>query len=234
MTYARLLAVCVVGIVVSSTPCVEAEDLSRYRNFALGSDVASVSTAAGVAESEVKTIHHRPALLQDLEYRPPHWVAGSTEESTDPVEQITFSFYNDQLFRIVIDYGHDRTEGMTGADMIQAISAVYGPRLTPTSPARRRPASHLERESGSPVARWGDSQHAIVLYEVSTYGTTAFRLVVMDPGRDDLARSAATRAARLDDQEAPQRELARQQKERDDARVATAKARGANKGVFRP
>jgi hypothetical protein len=42
--------------------------------------------------------------------------------STDPVERIVFSFCNDQLFRVAIDYGHDRTEGMTDADMVEAIS----------------------------------------------------------------------------------------------------------------
>jgi hypothetical protein len=221
-----------VGI-VCSTHSLEADDLSHYRNFELGSDVASVSTAAGVASSEVKTIHQRPAVLQDLEYRPSHWVAGSTTASTDPVEQIAFSFYNDQLFRIVVDYGHDRTEGMTGADMIEAISAVYGPRLPPASRARGRAVSRLESESGSPVARWGDNQQAIVLYQTSSYGA-AYRLIVTDVGRDDLARKAETQALRLDDQEAPQREIVRQQKERDDGRAAAAKARAVNKGVFRP
>ena len=226
-----MLGLCL--FIVCSTHGLEAQDLSQYRNFELGSDLASVSTAAGVAASEAKKIHQRPAVLQDLEYRPSHWVAGSNATSEDPVEQIAFSFYNDQLFRIVVDYGHDRTEGMTGADMIEAISAVYGPRLPQTSRARGRAASRLESESGSPVARWGDSQHAIVLYQTSSYGA-AYRLVVTDVRRDDLARKAETQALRLDDQEAPQREVARQQKERDDGRAAAAKARAVNKGVFRP
>jgi hypothetical protein len=230
MKCARILGVCVVGIVCSAHG-LEAEDLSRYRNFELGSDVASVSTAAGVATSEAKTVHQRPAVMQDLQYRPSHWTAGTA--STDPVEQIAFSFYNDQLFRIVVDYGHERTEGMTGADMIEAISAVYGPRLPQTSRASGRAASRLETESGSLVARWGDSQHAIALYQTSSY-RAAYRLIVTDVGRDDLARKAETQALRLDDQEAPQRELARQQKERDDGRAAAAKARDLNRGVFQP
>lgn len=218
---------------VCSTHGLEAEDLSRYRNFELGSDVASVSTAAGVPASGARTIHQRPAVLQDLEYRPSRWAAGSTAPSTDPVEQIAFSFYNNQLFRIVVDYGQNRTEGMTVADMIEAISTVYGPRLPQTSRAPARAATRLESESGSPVARWGDNQHAIVLYLTSSY-RAAYRLVVTDVGRDDLARAAETQALRLDDQEAPQRELARQQKERDDGKAAAAKARDVNKEVFRP
>src|SRR4030095_3984129 len=118
MKLARILGVCL-GI-VCSTYGLHAQDFAHYRDFELGSDVASVSPVAGVASSEAKTIHQRPAVLQDLEFRPSHWIAGSTAPSTDPVEQIVFGFYNDQLFRIVVDYGRERTEGMTAADMIEA------------------------------------------------------------------------------------------------------------------
>lgn len=40
--------------------------------------------------------------------------------------QIAFGFYNDQRFRLIIDYGRDQTEGMTDADMVEAISTMYG------------------------------------------------------------------------------------------------------------
>ena len=132
MTIARTFAICAFGIVVF-THGLEGQGLSRYRNFELGSDLTSVSALAGVASSDAKTIHQRPAVLQDLEWRPSHWISGSTSASTDPVEQILFSFYNNQLFRVVVDYGHERTEGMTDADMIEAMSASYGTPSKPTS-----------------------------------------------------------------------------------------------------
>jgi hypothetical protein len=62
-------------------------------------------------------IHQRPAVLQDLEWKPSAWAPGSMSVSTDPVEKFVFSFYNDRLYRVVVDYGYDRTEGMTDADM---------------------------------------------------------------------------------------------------------------------
>jgi hypothetical protein len=65
------------------------------------------------------------------------------------------------------------------------------------------------------------------------YGTS-FRLIVTETRLGELARKAEAQALRLDDQEAPRREIARQQKERDDGRAAAAKARVANKGMFRP
>ena len=219
--------------IVCSTPGLEAQSPTQYRNFVLASDVASVSAVAGVAPSDAKTIHQRPAVLQDLDYRPSRWDAGSTASSTDPGEQIGFSFYNDHLFRIVVDYSHDRTEGMTRADLIEGISEVYGPPIPMSPRARGRVPSRLETESGAPVARWGDNQYAVVLYQTSSYGAP-FRLIVTEIRLDDLARRAEAQALRLDDQEAPHRENVRQQKERDDTRAAAEKARLANKRVFRP
>jgi hypothetical protein len=231
MMNARTVVACAFAMTIGGN-ALDAHDVSRYRTFQLGTDVADVSDLTGVASSEAKTVHQRPALLQDLEWRPSRWTPGSSSDSTDPVDHVVFSFYDDQLFRIVVDYGYDRTEGMTDADMIEAISAVYG---TSVKPARGtlRVQSQIEIESGSPVARWGNADGAVVLYRTSSY-REAFRLIVTDPTLADLARKAATEAVRLDEQQAPQREIARQKKERDDARVAAEKARAANKGLFWP
>lgn len=51
---------------------------------------------------------------------------------------------------------------------------------------------------------------------------------------DALARTAETRALRLDELDAPQREIARQKKEADETRASQEKARLANKAGFRP
>jgi hypothetical protein len=231
MRNARTLAIGAVGIVLL-THGLQGQGQAQYRNFELRSDLDSVSSLAGIASSEAKMIHQRPAMLQDLEWRPARWLVASTLASTDPVEQIVFSFHDDQLFRVVVDYARDRTEGMTDADMIEAISAAYG---TPVKrlPGAVRVASRVEAESGSPVARWGGADHAVVLYRTSSY-REGFRLIVTEPALDALAQKATAKAMQLDDQEAPRRELDRQKKARDDGRAAAEKARSANKGVFRP
>ena len=239
---ARSVAVCTFGVLLLAGQ-VDAQDVlaarplgapsvAQYRNFAMKSDLTTVSAAAGIDSSGVKVVHQRPALLQDLEFTPSRWISGATSSSTDPVEEMVFSFYNDQLFRIVIDYARDRTEGMTDVDMVEAIAAVYG---TPGKrvPGAARVASQVEDESGSPVARWGTAGGTVVLYRTSIY-SERFRLIVTDSGLERLARKAEIEASRLDEQEAPQREIARQKKERDDARAGAAKARIVNKGVFRP
>jgi hypothetical protein len=232
MINTHTFATCALGLVLL-THGVDGQAVAQYRNFELGVNVAAVSVLTGVATSEAKTIHERPAVLQDLEWRPSRWTTSSALlPSTDPVQQIAFSFYNDRLFRIVVDYDRDRTEGMTDADMVEALSAVYGATL-PRAAGPARVASRVETESGSPAARWGDAGHTVVLYRTSSY-RGGFRLIVTDAALDGLARKATVQAVRLDDQEAPKREVARLKKEQDDGRAAAEKARLANKKVFRP
>jgi hypothetical protein len=64
------VAACAFALTIAGQP-VDAQDLSRYRAFALGASVAAVSAQTGVASSEATVLHQRPALLQDLEWRPP-------------------------------------------------------------------------------------------------------------------------------------------------------------------
>jgi hypothetical protein len=206
------------------------QSASQYREFQLGGDLASVSALSGVAVSEAKTVHQRPALLQDLPWRP-RYAFGATTPSPDPVQQIVFSFYNDQLFRLVIDYDRNRTEGMTDADMIEAISSAYG--STSKMPQNSRIAgSQLAEESGTRVARWGDADYSVDLYR-SSYAS-GFRMIVTSVRLGTLARTAEAQALQLDERDAPRREVARQKKAADDTRAAQEKARVANKAGFRP
>ena len=230
MMHARTFAAGAAAVALLSQT-LQADDLTRYRAFQLGSGLAAVATASGVNAIEAKTLHQRPAVLQDLAWRPSQWKAGTVAASNDPVEQIVFSFYDDQLFRIVVDYSRDRTEGMTAADLIESISAIYG---TPAKgPFASRTASRVEMESGSALARWGAEGHAVVLYKTSTFHD-AFRLIVTSPSLDDLALKAAAQSVKLNQQEAPSREAARLKKAKDDAAAVAESARAANKKVFWP
>ena len=230
MIHARTLGVVALGLVVSTAP-LHGQGRSRYRDFQLGGDLPSVSALSGVAASEVRIIHVRPALMQELQWRRGYSLSDPTA-ATDPVQQIVFSFYNDQLTKLVVDYDRDRTAGMTDADMIEAISAAYGAPLKPALKKTRAPASHVEEESGAPVARWGDDDYSVMLYR-SSYAS-GFRIIVIATRLEALARTADAQAIRLDQREAPQREIAREKKEVEDTRLSQAKARAANKAAFRP
>ena len=226
----RTLGVVAVGLVVS-THALESQDRARYRDFKLGADLASISALSGLAASEAKTIQQRPAMMQELLWRRPYAMSGATAQ-TDPVQEIAFSFYIDQLSKMVIDYDRDRTAGLTDADLIDAISTEFGPRLKPGVKAGQSAAPPIDAESGTRIARWGDADYAVVLYR-SSYAS-GFRLIVTSPRLEALARTAVAQAARLDEREAPQREIARQKKEADERAESEAKARAANKAAFRP
>ncbi len=43
---------------------------SKYRTFRFGTNLPPVAKQAGANPSEVKIIHRRPALIQELEWRP--------------------------------------------------------------------------------------------------------------------------------------------------------------------
>ncbi len=237
MIPARTLTIVALGLVLS-THAVQSQAPTRYRDFQLGSDLRSVSALTGVAASEAKTLHQRPAVMQELEWRPHFSLESVTPTQTDPVQQMIFSFYDDQLSRMVVDYDRDRTAGMTNADMIEAISTAYGPPLKSAVKKTRTVLSLLEVESGTAVARWGDADYSVVLYRSSDlYGSSSssrFRLIVTSPRLEALARTADAQAIRLDQREAPQREIARQKKEVTDTRVSQEQARIANKAAFRP
>jgi hypothetical protein len=230
------MAVSVLGFVLSAHPA-NAQDRARYRDFALGSSVSSVSALAKTTAGDTKTIHGHPALMQELEWRP-QYVSNFAASSADPVQKIVFSFYNDQLSKMVVDYDRDRTAGMTGGDIIGAISISYGPADKPVLRTARTTLTEIDGESSVAIARWGDADYAVVLYRAdSSYGSTArtrFQLVISSPRLDALAHTAAMQATRQDAREAPQREMARHQKELDDAKLAAAQAREANVAAFRP
>ena len=212
------------------TAAIEGQIPGHYRDFQLGSDLASVSALTGAASPDVKVLHTRPAVLQEMEWRRPYALRGETVD--DPVRQIAFSFYNDQLFRLVIDYDERRTDGMTDADMVEAISTMYGTTVRSTLKPTGVPPLVRDEESGTRVAGWGNGDYAAVLYR--TPFASGFRLVVAAVRLDALARTAEAQSIRLDEREAPQRERARQKKEADDERAEKAKARLANKAAFKP
>jgi hypothetical protein len=226
----RNLGVSVLGVVLS-TYAVNGQAGANYREFRFGSDVASVSALTGVSASQAKTLHERPAMLQELQWRRGYRAPGPGP--ADSVREFVFSFYNDQLFRLVIDYDHDRTAGMTDTDMIDAISTIYGSTLKPLLGTGGAQGSEGEDDSGTRIARWGDAEYSAVLYRSSFY-TSRFRMIVTDVRLHALARTAEVRALQLDEREAPQREIARQKKEADETRAAEEKSRAANKAVFKP
>ncbi len=62
-------------LAVLSTPLIYAQDLSRYREFQFGMNLLAVAKQSDVKPSDAKVIHQRPAMIQELEWRPRHALA---------------------------------------------------------------------------------------------------------------------------------------------------------------
>ena len=214
-----------------SAPWIHGQDLSRYREFQFGTDLLSVTKQTGMKPSEAKTIHQRPALIQELEWQPQHFLGGSSLQ-TDPVEGVLFSFYNGELFRMVVNYDRYKTEGLTDKDMIEAISEKYGTATRPRGKTISFSSSQVYNDSEKVIASWEDAQSSFNLFR-SSYQPT-FGMVAFSKRLDALARAAVAEAIRLDEQEAPEREAERQRKQEEENRTAQEKSRLANKATFRP
>jgi len=213
-----------------SAPLSYPRDLSRYREFQFGMDLLAVAKQANVEPSEARVVHQRPALIQELEWRPQRALGPSSE--ADPVKEVLFSFYNGELFRVLVNYDQSKTEGLTDEDMVEAISAQYGIATKPTAKIILFSSFHIYNDSEKVIARWEDTQYSFNLFR-SSYQPT-FGLLVFSKRLDRSAVAAIAEAIRLDDQEAPQREIERQRKQEEESRAAQEKARPANKGNFRP
>jgi hypothetical protein len=79
-------------------PLLRGQDLSKYRTFSLGTSMATVLRHTDQKLTDVKVIHDRPALIQELTWWPPN-IPGTSYRS-DTVEQILFSLYNGELYKI--------------------------------------------------------------------------------------------------------------------------------------
>ena len=42
------------------------------------------------------------------------------------MHDVQFSFYDDQLYQVVVSYDRERMEGLTDADVVESLSATYG------------------------------------------------------------------------------------------------------------
>ena len=206
-----------------------AQDLSRYRAYALESSLDSVVAASGARAADAKTLHERPATIQQLEWRAPY--VDSRNTLADPVREISFTFFNGALYQVIVNYDRDRTEGLTNSDIVESLSAMYG--VPTVASARTRTSTPAEAFPDSIVlARWENADSSLTLVRGSY--TPEFQLILVSKPLSTRARSAVREAIRLDAIEAPRREAEQRKKEAGDASAARDKTRIANKAAFRP
>jgi hypothetical protein len=204
------------------SPLLCGADLSMYRGFQFGMSLDAAVKQSGMDMSEVTATHQHPARIQELSWRPTRF----SSSDTDPVEQVLFRFYNGQLFRMVVDYDTNKTNGLTSEDIIQAVSTKYG---APTRPGITLVLpSQFSEDTVQVVARWEDTDNLFSLIQLP-YGSS-FQLVIISKRLNALADNAVAEGVRLDAQEAPGLLILKEQ----NATADLNKDRLANRAHFRP
>ncbi len=220
----RSSILCFVVLLLAAT-LLRAQDLYKYRHFTLGMSLTRVLERTDQKMTDVKVIHGRPALVQELNWWPPN-LPGTSFQS-DTVEQILFSFYNGELYKISVTYDQTSTEGLTAEDMVKSISAKYGPAtnvVLETDSAKNDRYDVRQKH----VASWEDAQYSFNLVRSSF--TDHLGLIIYSKRFNAEAELALTEAVKLEEQEGPQREAERQKKQTDDLESARQK----NRKIFRP
>ncbi len=212
-------------VLLLSAPLLRAQDLSKYRHFTLGMNLTNLLKRTDQTVADVKMIHSRPALIQEVTWWPPNISEASLR--SDGVEQILFSFYNGELYKISVTYNSSFTEGLTEGDMVKSISAKYGP-ATIVAPEIGSATNAGYETKQKPVVSWEDTQYSVDLVRSSF--SDVLGLVVSSKRANAQADFAIAEAVKLEQQEGPQREAERQKRQTDDLEVARQK----NRKIFRP
>jgi hypothetical protein len=213
------------GLVLLTSSVLRAQDFSKYRGFSLGTSLPTVLKQTERKPADVKVIHARPLLIQELNWWPPS-VPGVSYHA-DSVEQMLFSFCDGELYKISVTYDTTSTQGLTSADMMESISAKYGP-ATILPPQAEAVLYDGFSSSDKGVATWEDPQYFFKLIRSSF--TNRFGLILFSKRLNAQAELAVTNALTLEAQEKPERDADVKKK----AAAELEAERLKNQKTFRP
>jgi hypothetical protein len=208
-----------------TTPSLRGQGLSKYRHFTFGMSLTRVLERTDQKMADVRVLHGRPALIQELTWLPPN--LPGTSFRSDTVEQILLSFYNAELYKISVTYDRTSTEGLTAEDMVKSISAKYGPATSVKAEVDSATNERYDMKQ-KPVATWEDSQYSLNLVRSSSSGS--FELLIYSRRLNVEAEAALAEAVKLEKLEEPQREVELQKKQTEDLEATREK----NQKTFRP
>ena len=208
-------------LILIFVPLIHGQDLSKYRNFSLGMSLADVSKQVDKNPADAMVVHERPALIQQLTWWPPLNYGSSLQ--AEAVQQMRFSFFNGELYRVAITYDSSATRGLTAEDMVQAMSLKFG-----TAAKLAGEIAETYGTTDKVLARWEDAQFSLNLSRSGL--SNNFGLVMLTKQVNTQADAAITQALKLEQQGAPQKEADRMKKAADDLETTRQK----NMKVFLP
>ena len=210
-------------------PATSAEPvLSHYRGVTLGDSVQVVVDHLRLVAADVKVVHERPTLVQEVTWRPSRFVSGTTIEP-DPLAEMVLTFRAGRLARIAVTYDRERTQGMTNEDLHEAMGSVYGVSMLIATPPQTTIAPSAERQT---IGRWEDAETLLVLWREQYPNRVG--LTVTSLAGDRALQVAIAEGVRVDAAEAPARDLARRTDEAAAIQARAEKIRQDNKAKFKP
>src|SRR5260370_21778743 len=117
-------------VILLSASLIRGQDLSKYRSFSFGMSLVELSNQVDLKPLQTKLIRKHPAVIQELTWWPRESSGSSLQ--ADTVWQVFFTFYNGELYRVLVTYDRDTTTGPTTEDIVRSITAQSD---TATSPA---------------------------------------------------------------------------------------------------
>ena len=220
----RTTVLCLVVLLLAA-PIIRAQDFSKYRDFSLGTNLVAVLKHTDQRLLDVKATHDGSLLFQELTWHPANGIGVSYR--SESVDELVFSFYKGELYKIVVTYDRASTKGLTADDMVKSISAKYGPATSVALEMDAATNAQYEVRQKA-VASWEDSQYSLNLVR-SSY-SNAFELVIYSKHVNAEADAAFAQTVKVDEQQAPQKAIERQKKEAD----AIELTRQKNQKSFRP
>ena len=181
----RRSILCFVALFVWA-PMLDAQtaDLSKYRDFSIGTSVTVVLSGTGQKPDEVTAISNRPGLIQQLTWWP--GTLPGTPMHKDAVEHIVFNFFNNALYKISVTYERKATEGLTPDDMIESLSAKYG-----------SPANVTPQTVQNPNDRYAARREPVASGKTRNIHSASSGLLFQTISNSSSSRSDSTRKPKL-------------------------------------
>lgn len=213
----------------AALPATSAESvLSQYRGVTLGDSVQAVLEQLKLVATDVRVVHERPTVVQEVTWRPRRFISGTTVVP-DPLAEMVLTFYENRLARISVVYDRERTQGLTDADLHEAMSPVYGQSILIATPTPGTLGHSYERLT---IGHWEDGDTRLLLWREQY--PTRVGLTITSIASDQSLQEAIEAGVTLRAAEAPAREVARRSAEAAAVVAKDEKARRENKAGFKP
>ena len=222
----RVCLLAVASVMSVGVPATSGEPvLSHYRGVTLGDSVQAVVDHLRLVAADVKVVHERPTLVQEVTWGP----SRVTSIEPDPLAEMILTFSAGRLARIAVSYDRERTQGMTNEDLQEAMGSVYGVSMLIATPLQTTSTPSAERQT---IGRWEDAETLLLLWREQYPNRVG--LTITSLAGDQALQQAIAEGARVDAAEAPARDLPRRIDEAAAIQARAEKIRQDNKAKFKP